>query len=81
MFGLVAIWGLVVGSGLFLLDGYATHPRDAGSTPVSLPEDSLLGRNVHQTPILGIERHEPRILVFACSLSALDPPVGGESRR
>jgi hypothetical protein len=51
-FGLLAIWGLVVGSGLFFLEAYATRPGDAGSPPVFWPGDSLVRRVVHQSTLL-----------------------------
>jgi hypothetical protein len=52
MFVLLAIWGLVVGSGLFFLEAYATLPGDAGSPPIRWPEDSLVRRNVHRSTLL-----------------------------
>jgi hypothetical protein len=71
-FGLLAIWGLVVGSGAFFLEGHATRPGDAGDHG---------GRSAVIDQLLGIKRSEPRIPVLSCPLFGFDMPVGEESRR
>jgi hypothetical protein len=71
-FGLLAIWGLVAGSVVFFLEGYATRPGDAGDR---------VGRSAVIDQILGIKRSEPGIPVFGWPLFGFDTPVGEESRR
>ena len=71
-FGLLAIWGLVAGSGAFFREGYATRPGDAGDNG---------GRFTVIDQLLGIKRCKPGISDFSCPLVGFDLPVGEESRR
>jgi hypothetical protein len=71
-FDLLAIWGLVVGSGVFFLECYSTRPGDAADK---------VGRSAVIYQILGIKRSESGIPVFGCPLFGFDTPVGEESRR
>jgi len=50
--GLLAVWGLVVGSGVFFLEGYAARPGDSSSPPVRWPEESPIRRDVHASTLL-----------------------------
>ena len=71
-FDLLAMWGLVVGSGVFFLEAYATRPGDAGDNVV---------RSKVIDQIFGIKPSEPGIPAFGCPPFGFDTPVGEESRR
>jgi hypothetical protein len=49
---LLVIWGLVVGSGIVLLEIYTARPGEAGSPPVLWPEKSLASRDVCRPTLL-----------------------------
>ena len=70
--GLLAIWGLIVGSGVFFLEGYATRPGRAADA---------VCRSTAIDQIIGIKRDERRISALGCPLFGIDMPVGEESRR
>jgi hypothetical protein len=48
----IALWGLVVGAGFLLLQGYAARPGDAGKPPVSWPAGSLIPRDGRRPTLL-----------------------------
>jgi hypothetical protein len=50
--GLLVIWGLVVGCGILLLEGYAARPGDTGSPPIGWPADSPIPRDADGSTLL-----------------------------
>jgi hypothetical protein len=50
--GLMAVWGLVVGSGILLLEGYAARPGDSDPPPVGWPAESPIRPDVSRSTLL-----------------------------
>jgi hypothetical protein len=50
--GLLVIWGLVVASGILLVEGYGARRGEAGSPPSQWPEESLVRRRVDRSTLL-----------------------------
>jgi hypothetical protein len=50
--GLLAVWGLVVGFGLLVLEVHATRPGDAGSPSVRWPEETPVRRAANRSTLL-----------------------------
>jgi len=51
-FGLLIVWGLVIGSGMLLFETYSFQPGPAGSPPTWWPEDSLIPRDADRSTLL-----------------------------
>ena len=51
-FGLLIVWGLVIGSGMLLFEIYSFQPGQAGSPPAWWPEESLIPRDADRSTLL-----------------------------
>jgi hypothetical protein len=70
--GLLAIWGLIVASGVYFLDGYATRPGRAA--------DAVF-RSTASDQIISKKRDARRNSALGWPVLGIDMPVGEESRR